>query len=205
MAGVPIPSTRGSSSRLLSSADVRCLTPLGPLTPRSHPLTFLYMFRTNVLDLTRDNRASIPDLSFLSSCFRLPGPIFFVIVNRRSQPMLLLLVDTHSRLIRPTARLSVCLMPSSHTPKVVRLFHFLASLSSPRLICDMLWSSPRPSLSSLLAARCMNRSSALNYQIKFLLFCHGELVAAVHSSTHPSSSSWLLRRSLKSMSLWIVL
>ena len=108
MAGVPIPSTRGSSSRLLSSADVRCLTPLGPLTPRSHPLTFLYMFRTNVLDLTRDNRASIPDLSFLSSCFRLPGPIFFCYCEPKIATYVTI-TCRHSQQTHSTDRPPVCL------------------------------------------------------------------------------------------------
>lgn len=141
--------------------DVRCLTVLGPLIPRSHPLTFLYMFRTNVLDLTRDNRASIPFLSCRS--YRLVFVCLvnlFVIVNRRSQSMLLLLVDTTADAFdRPTVCLSHALLP--HTPKVVRLFHFLASLSLPRLIVTCSGAHPDPP--SLLAARCMNPSTKSNF------------------------------------------
>jgi hypothetical protein len=95
-----------ASSLIRPTSDVWHSWDLTLLVPRTHPLTYLYMFRTNVLDLTRDNR-----ISFLSSrsyrlVFRLPGH-FFVIVNRRSQSMLLLPVDTHSRRIRPPDRPTV--------------------------------------------------------------------------------------------------
>jgi len=137
--------------------DVRCLMPynLTLLLPCTHPLTHLYLFRSNVLDLARDNRISILVLvlivlfSFARS--------FFVILNRISpQSMLLLLVDTHSRHLRPPP---VCLsyaLLSPH-PKIVRLFHSRFSsvvASSPRLTVTC--SGANSDSPCLLPARCMN-------------------------------------------------
>ena len=186
VADVPIPSTKGSNSRVFSHPpDVRCLTPLGPLIPRSHPLTFLHMFRTNVLDLTRDNHASIPFPS--SRSYRLVFVCLvnlFVIVNRRSQSMLPLLVDTTADAFdRPTV-LSVSCPPPPH-PKGRSLIPFPRFSVVASSHCDMLWSSPRPSLSS----GCSMYESF--HQIKFL-FCQGE--SAVHLSIHLSLSLPLNRR-----------
>ena len=152
VAGVPIPSTNGSSSHLLSSAR-RPMSDAG-ICPSTHLLTYHYMFRTNLLDLTRDNRISISEFSFLSSCFRM-----FVIVNQRRQTMLLLLVDTRSRRIRPPDRLSVSCPPPPH-PKGP-LIPFLASLSSTRLTVTCSGAPTLPSGCSISMYKPFFRSGLL--------------------------------------------
>lgn len=145
--------------------DVRCLWNLTLLLPRTHPLTFLCMFRNNVLDLTRDNHLFPFALLDLIVLFSSAGPFFCY--SELKTPYVAITCRHLSRHPRPPAP-SVCLMPSSPTPQGRPLIPF--SLLSP-LRLTVTCSGAHPDSPSLLAilllccstARCMNASNSPVY------------------------------------------